>query len=78
MVCGTAGASQAMARGERLAVIGKLLGHTRIEMAARYAHLKRDTEEVSATKTGGNYDVMTDRVGAGAGTIANGCIHFNG
>ena len=47
-------ASRALALGESLSMIGKLLGHTRIETTARYAHLERDTEKVSAAKVGGS------------------------
>ena len=39
-------ASRALALGE--SPIGKLLGHSRIEITARYAHLERDMEKVSA------------------------------
>ena len=41
-------ASRALALGESLSMIGKLLGHSRIETTACYAHLERDTEKVSA------------------------------
>ena len=36
-------ASRALALGETLPMIGKLLGHNDIEMTARYAHLTRDS-----------------------------------
>ena len=36
-------ASRALALGETLPVIGKLLGHSDIETTARYAHLARDS-----------------------------------
>ena len=36
-------ASRALALGESLPVIGKLLGHTQVETTARYAHLARDS-----------------------------------
>ena len=35
-------------------MIGKLLGHNRIETTARYAHLARDTEKASAANIGGS------------------------
>ena len=41
-------ASRALALGESLSMIGKLLGHSKIETTASYAHLERDTEKVSA------------------------------
>ena len=47
-------ASRALALGESLPMIGRLLGHSRIETTARYAHLARDTEKVSAAKVGGS------------------------
>ena len=36
-------ASRALALGEGLPMIGKLLGHARIETTARYAHLSRES-----------------------------------
>ena len=36
-------ASRALALGESLPMIGKLLGHSDIETTARYAHLARDS-----------------------------------
>ena len=36
-------ASRALALGETLPVIGKLLGHSDIETTARYAHQARDS-----------------------------------
>ena len=47
-------ASRALALGEGLPMIGKLLGHTNVTTTARYAHLARDTEKVSAAKVGGS------------------------
>ena len=41
-------ASRALALGESLPMIGKLLGHGKIETAARYAHLARDSVHESA------------------------------
>ena len=35
-------------------MIGKLLGHTKVTTTARYAHLARDTEKISAAKVGGS------------------------
>ena len=45
-------ASRALALGEGLPMIGKLLGHTRVATTARYAHLARETEKASAAKVG--------------------------
>ena len=41
-------ASRALALGESLTMIGKLLGHSQIKTTARYAHLARDTVREAA------------------------------
>ena len=43
-------ASRALAVGESLSMIGKLLGHTKIQTTARYAHLARDSVKESAAR----------------------------
>ena len=43
-------ASRALALGESLPMIGKLLGHSRIETTARYAHLARDSVHEAAAR----------------------------
>ena len=43
-------ASRALALGEGLPVIGRLLGHSQIETTARYAHLARDSVSKSAER----------------------------
>ena len=43
-------ASRALALGESLPMIGKLLGHRQIETTARYAHLADDSVHVSAER----------------------------
>ena len=43
-------ASRALALGESLSMIGKLLGHTKIQTTARYAHLARDSVNESAAR----------------------------
>ena len=45
-------ASRALALGESLPTIGRLLGHRKVATTARYAHLARDTEKVSVAKVG--------------------------
>ena len=45
-------ASRALAIGEGLPMIGRLLGHRKVTTTARYAHLARDTEKASAVKVG--------------------------
>ena len=49
-------ASRALALGEGLAMIGKLLGHTQVQTTARYAHLARDTVKASAARIGDSID----------------------
>ena len=43
-------ASRALALGESLAMIGRLLGHSKIQTTARYAHLAGDSVKLSAAK----------------------------
>ena len=43
-------ASRALALGESLPVIGKLLGHSKMETTARYAHLARDSAQEAAER----------------------------
>ena len=43
-------ASRALALGESLPMIGKLLGHRRVRTTARYAHLARDAVNASAAR----------------------------
>ena len=59
-------ASRALALGESLSMIGRLLGHTDVGSTARYAHLARDTEKLSAAKVGGSIeaDIMPCETGA--------------
>ena len=47
-------ASRALALGETLPVIGKLLGHSDIETTARYAHLARDSIHEAAERIAGS------------------------
>ena len=49
-------ASRALALGESLSMIGKLLGHSKVETTGRYAHLARDTEKVSAARVAGSIE----------------------
>ena len=50
-------ASRALALGESLPMIGKLLGHTQVQTTARYAHLQRDSIKASASR-------IADSIGA--------------
>ena len=43
-------ASRALALGESLPMIGKLLGHTQVQTTARYAHLARDSMQTAASR----------------------------
>ena len=43
-------ASRALALGESLPMIGKLLGHSQVETTARYAHLARDSVHEAAAR----------------------------
>ena len=43
-------ASRALALGESLSAIGKLLGHRHVVSMARYAHLMRDAEKRAASR----------------------------
>ena len=45
-------ASRALALGEGLSTIGDLLGHRDVSTTARYAHLVKDAERVSAARVG--------------------------
>ena len=49
-------ASRALALGESLPTIGKLLGHKKVQTTARYAHLARDTEKASAARVAGSIE----------------------
>ena len=58
-------ASRALALGESLTMIGRLLGHTKVSSTARYAHLARETERASAARVGGSIGahLLTGRAG---------------
>jgi integrase len=45
-------ASRALALGESLTMIGRLLGHSKVGTTARYAHLVHDAEKAAAARTG--------------------------
>ena len=47
-------ASRALALGESLTMIGKLLGHTQVQTTARYAHLARDSLQSAAARITGS------------------------
>ena len=58
-------ASRALALGEGLPMIGKLLGHTQVQTTARHAHLARDTVKASAARIGDSIDEDLDARQAG-------------
>ena len=59
-------ASRALALGESLTMIGRLLGHTDIGSTARYAHLARGAEKVAVARVGGSIgaDILRRRASA--------------
>ena len=58
-------ASRALALGESLPMIGKLLGHSQVETTARYAHLARDSVREAAERIAGS--IAEDVLGEGWG-----------
>ncbi len=56
-------ASRALALGESLPMIGRLLGHSRLETTARYAHLARDSIHEAAARVAGSIaaDILDER-----------------
>ena len=60
-------ASRALALGESLPMIGRLLGHTQVETTARYAHLAQDSVRDSGVRVAVSIagDFLTDYSGAG-------------
>ena len=61
-------ASRALALGESLTMIGRLLGHSKIQTTARYAHLAGDSVKLSAAKVAASIgaDILPESVAAGA------------
>ena len=58
-------ASRALALGESLPMIGKLLGHSQIQTTARYAHLARDSVKEAAERIAAS--IAADIMGEGRG-----------
>ncbi|MYG27190.1 MAG: hypothetical protein F4213_14375 [Boseongicola sp. SB0677_bin_26] len=56
-------ASRALALGERLTMIGKLLRHTQVQTTARHAQLARDSVQTAAAKVTGSIgrDLLGER-----------------
>ena len=63
-------ASRALALGEGLPAIGRLLGHRKVTTTARYAHLARDSEKAAVAKVGGS--IGADILGGDGGSSAPG------
>jgi len=53
-------ASTAVAAGQGLPMIGKLLGHTQVQTTARYAHLAADPVKVAAEQVSTRLEAMLD------------------
>ena len=60
-------ASRALALGESLPMIGKLLGHSQLQTTARYAHLARDAVHTAASDVADSIgaDILPQDLGAG-------------
>ena len=58
-------ASRALALGENLTMIGRLLGHADVGSTARYAHLARDAEKVAVARVGGSIEADILRIPPG-------------
>ena len=54
-------ASRALALGESLTMIGRLLGHTDVGSTARYAHLAHGAEKVAVARVGDSIEADTRR-----------------
>ena len=68
-------ASRALALGESLPMIGKLLGHSQVETTARYAHLARDSVQEAAARIADSIaaDILVDYRRVADATGAN-CV----
>ena len=60
-------ASRALALGESLPAIGRLLGHTEVQTTARYAHLAEDSVKAAAARVAASIgeDIFLARMGHG-------------
>ena len=63
-------ASRALAFGESLPMIARLLGHSQIETTARYAHLARDSVHDAAARIAAS--IGADLLGAKAAAVPDG------
>ena len=69
-------ASRALALGETLPMIGKLLGHKKVQTTARYAHLARDSVKASAARVAES--LRADLEGAAEGARKGGLVPRGG
>ena len=60
-------ASRALALGESLSMIGKLLGHRKVQTTARYAHLAQDSVKASAARVAQSLKADMARGGSSVG-----------
>ena len=60
-------ASRALALGESLSMIGKLLGHRKVQTTARYAHLAQDSVKASAARVAESLRADMARSGSSVG-----------
>ena len=60
-------ASRALALGESLTMIGKLLGHRKVQTTARYAHLAQDSVKASAARVAESLKADMARGGSSVG-----------
>ena len=65
-------ASRALALGESLPMIGKLLGHSQVQTTARYAHLTRDSVHDAARRVSERIEANLYRDCQGSGTTGRG------
>ena len=68
-------ASRALALGESLPMIGRLLGHSQVETTARYAHLARDSVHDAAARIAASIgaDLLPARATGIGGAILSRC-----
>ncbi len=65
-------ASRALALGESLPMIGRLLGHSQVQTTARYAHLARDSVHEAARRVSDRIEANLNRDCQGYATTGRG------
>ena len=66
--------SRALALGESLTMIGKLLGHRQVQTTARYAHLVRDSVKTSAARVALSIAADTGKPSTAPARACNVCL----